>query len=140
MFILVLIVLLNLNGLKCVNRQHHRLISRIDDDDGGDEQFGKNDSGDSGGVGDGDDGDDDNNNSVRPTQPIKEQLLVDAATEYPQYYGGAKEFEESRRDNKDNNNDNDQNARCILGTSDVYLNWWIFENGTLNIPDNLKGS
>lgn len=28
---------------------------------------------------------------------------------------------------------------CILGTADLYLAWWVFSNGTLNVPHTMRG-
>lgn len=28
---------------------------------------------------------------------------------------------------------------CILGTADLYLEWWVFSNGSLNVPYSMKG-
>lgn len=28
---------------------------------------------------------------------------------------------------------------CILGNADLYLGWWVFSNGSLNVPYAMKG-
>lgn len=35
--------------------------------------------------------------------------------------------------------DDNRKDSCVLGTAETYLSWWINTNGTLNIPDDMKG-
>lgn len=32
-----------------------------------------------------------------------------------------------------------EKSSCILGTADLYLKWWVFSNGSLNVPTAMMG-